>query len=104
MRRWLGRLRAAFVMQEGDAGPVADAPVVPVRAIARRFWPYARAYQAWLILTGLFTLVDAPRETAAVCMFKVLVGEVLVPRDLHALVWVGALFVAITVAGGAVGF
>ena len=26
------------------------------------------------------------------------------PRDLHALVWVGALFVAITIAGGVVGF
>src|SRR3954452_13725620 len=104
MRRWLGRRRAAFVMQEGDAGPVADAPVVPVRAIARRFWPYARPYRPWLILTGLFIVLDAAIETAAVWLFKVLVDEVLVPRDLHALVWVGALFVAITVAGGAVGF
>jgi ATP-binding cassette, subfamily B, bacterial len=104
MRRWLRRLRAAFVVDGGDAGPVAEAPAVPVRAIARRFWPYARPYRPWLILTGLFIVLDAAIETAAVWLFKVLVDEVLVPRDVHALVWVGALFVAITVAGGVVGF
>ncbi len=104
MRRWLRRLRAAFVVDGGDAGPVAEAPAVPVRAIARRFWPYARPYRPWLILTGLFIVLDAAIETAAVWLFKVLVDEVLVPRDIHALVWVGALFVAVTVAGGVVGF
>ena len=104
MRRWLRRLRAAFVVDGGDAGPVAEAPAVPVRAIARRFWPYARPYRPWLILTGLFIVLDAAIETAAVWLFKVLVDEVLVPRDIHALAWVGALFVAVTVAGGVVGF
>jgi ATP-binding cassette, subfamily B, bacterial len=104
MRRWSRRLRAAFVVEEGHAGPVAEAPAVPVRAIARRFWPYARPYRPWLILTGLFIVLDAAIETGAVWLFKLLVDEVLVPRDLHALVWVGALFVAITIAGGVVGF
>jgi ATP-binding cassette, subfamily B, bacterial len=104
MRGWSRRLRAAFVVDGGDAGPVAEAPAVPVRAIARRFWPYARPYRPWLILTGLFIVLDAAIETAAVWLFKVLVDEVLVPRDLDALVWVGALFVAVTVAGGVVGF
>jgi ABC-type multidrug transport system fused ATPase/permease subunit len=98
------RLRAAFVVQGGDAGPVPEAPAVPVTAIARRFWPYARPYRRWLVLTGLFIVLDAVIETAAVWLFKVLVDEVLVPRDLHALVWVGALFVACTLGGGLVGF
>src|SRR3954454_21467098 len=104
MRRWLGRLRAAFVMQEGEAGPVAEAPAVPVSAIMRRFWPYARPYRPWLLLTGLFIVLDAAIETGAVWLFKVLVDEVFVPRDLHALVWVAALFVAVTIAGGLVSF
>src|SRR3954468_3426267 len=104
MRRWLGRLRAAFVVQGGEAGPVAEAPAVPMLAIVRRFWPYARRYRPWLLLTGLFIVLDAAIETGAVWLFKGLADEVLVPRDLHALVWVGALFVAVTVAGGVVGF
>ncbi len=104
MRAWLTRLRAAFVVQGGGAGPVAEAPPVALRAIARRFWPYARPYRRRLALTGVLIFLDAAIETAAVWLFKVLVDEVLVPRDTGALVWVGALFAAVTVAGGAVSF
>jgi len=94
------RLRAAFVVDGSGAGPVAEAPPVPLPAIVRRFWPYARRYRKWLVLTGLFIVLDAAIETAAVWLFKVLVDEVLVPRDLHALVWVAALFVAVASAAG----
>src|SRR3954462_8031463 len=104
MRGWIRRLRAAFVVEGASAGAVAGAPPVAFPAIVRRFWPYARRYRRWLLLTGLFIVLDAAIETAAVWLFKVLVDEVLVPRDIDALMWVGALFVAITVAGGVVGF
>jgi ATP-binding cassette, subfamily B, bacterial len=104
VRAWLTRLRAAFVVQGGGAGPVAEAPPVALRAIARRFWPFARPYRRRLALTGVLIVLDAAIETAAVWLFKVLVDEVLVPRDTGALVWVGALFAAVTVAGGAVSF
>jgi ABC-type multidrug transport system fused ATPase/permease subunit len=104
MRAWVRRLRAAFVVDATGAGPVAEAPAVPLRAIVRRFWPYARRYRPWLLLTGLLIVLDAAVETAAVWLFKVLVDEVLVPRDLHALLWVGALFVGVTLGGGLVGF
>jgi ABC-type multidrug transport system fused ATPase/permease subunit len=104
MRAWVRRLRAAFVVDATGAGPVAEAPAVPLRAIVRRFWPYARRYRPWLLLTGLLIVLDAAVETAAVWLFKVLVDEVLVPRDLHALLWVGVLFVAATLGGGVVGF
>src|SRR3954452_15755565 len=104
MRAWMRRLRAAFVIEGTGAGPVAEAPAVGMLAIARRFWPYARRYRPWLLLTGLFILFDAALETAAVWLFKVLVDDVLVPRDLHALGWVAVLFLAVTVSGGLVGF
>jgi len=104
MRGWMRRLRAAFVVEGTGAGPVAEAPAVGMLAIARRFWPYARRYRPWLLLTGLFILLDAALETAAVWLFKVLVDEVLVPRDLHALVWVAVLFVAVALGGGLVSF
>jgi ATP-binding cassette, subfamily B, bacterial len=104
MREWSRRLRAAFVVAGGEGGPVPEAPPVPVSTIARRFWPYARPYRKWLLLTGVFIALDAAVETGAVWLFKVLVDEVLVPRDIHALVWVGALFVAVTFAGGVIGF
>src|SRR3954462_9032494 len=104
MRAWMRRLRAAFVIEATGAGPVAEAPAVGMLAIARRFWPYARRYRPWLLLTGVFIFLDAALETAAVWLFKVLVDEVLVPRDLHALVWVAVLFVAVALGGGLVSF
>src|ERR1700750_2122979 len=100
MRAWIRRLRAAFVVEGTDAGPVAAAPAVGMLAIARRFWPYARPYRPWLVLTRGFIALDAALETGAVWLFKVLVDQVLVPRDLHALVWVAALFVAVAIGGG----
>src|SRR3954467_241416 len=104
MRGWMRRLQAAFVVDGSGAGPVAEAPPVPLPAIVRRFWPYARRYRKWLVLTGLFIVLDAAIETAAVWLFKVLVDDVLVPRDVHAFIWVAALFVAVTLAGGVVSF
>src|SRR4051794_22674763 len=104
MRGWMRRLQAAFVVDGSGAGPVAEAPPVPLPAIVRRFWPYARRYRKWLVLTGLFIVLDAAIETAALWLFKVLVDDVFVPRDVHALIWVAALFVAVTVAGGLVSF
>src|SRR4051795_7662783 len=104
MRAWMRRLRAAFVVDAPGAGPVAEAPPVPLPAIVRRFWPYARRYRKWLVLTALFIVLDAAIETAAVWLFKVLVDDVLVPRDVHAFIWVAALFVAVTLAGGVVSF
>src|SRR3954466_13661305 len=104
MRAWMRRLRAAFVVEGTGAGPVAEAPPVALPAIVRRFWPYARRYRRWLLLTGLFIVLDAAIETAAVWLFKLLVDEVLVPRDLHALAWIAALFVAVTIGGGLVSF
>src|SRR3954451_14424604 len=104
MRGWMRRLRAAFVVEGTGAGPVAEAPPVPLPAIVRRFWPYARRYRKWLVLTGLFIVLDAAIETAAVWLFKLLVDDVFVPRDVRALIWVAALFVAVTVAGGVVSF
>src|SRR3954467_3536939 len=104
MRAWMRRLRAAFVVDGTGARPVAEAPPAPLPGMVRRFWPYARRYRKWLVLTALFIVLDAAIETAAVWLFKLLVDEVLVPRDLHALAWIGALVVAVTIGGGLVSF
>src|SRR3954465_8372169 len=59
MRTWMRRLRAAFVIAGGEDAPVPEAPPVPVSAVARRFWPYARPYRKWLVLTGGFIVLEA---------------------------------------------
>src|SRR3954451_10738321 len=98
------RLRALMSVADGDGGVVAGAPPVPVREIIRRFWPYARPYRRWLWLTGLFIVLMPAIETATIWLFKVVVDEVLVPRDFGPFVWIALAYVGLTLLGGAVGF
>src|SRR5919202_4141378 len=98
------RLKAAFVVDAGAGGLVAEAPPVPVREIVRRFWPYARAYRGWILLSCLFIALEAAVETAAIWVFKLLVDDVLVPHRLDLLKWVAAAYVGITLLSGLIGF
>lgn len=98
------RLRALLSVADGDGGVVAAAPPVPVREIIRRFWPYARPYRRWLWLTGLFIVLMPAIETVTIWLFKVVVDEVLVPRDFGPFVWIALAYVGLTLLGGAIGF
>ena len=98
------RVRALLSVTEGDGGVVAAAPPVPVREIIRRFWPYAQPYRRWLWLTGLFIVILPAIETATIWLFKVVVDEVLVPRDFGPFVWIALGYVGLTLLGGIIGF
>jgi ABC-type multidrug transport system fused ATPase/permease subunit len=88
----------------GEPGMVAQAPTLPLRTLLRRFWPYARSYRRWIVavvaLIGLSQAIDA----ALIWMFKVLVDEVLVPRDLGAFAWIAVAYLGLTLGGGIVSF
>src|SRR3954449_8220977 len=98
------RLRALVSVTGGDGGVVAAAPPVPVREIFRRFWPYARPYRRWLWVTAVFIVVMPAIETATIWLFKVVVDDVLVPRDFGPFVWIALGYVGLTLLGGLVSF
>ena len=89
---------------EEGAGLVAAAPPVPVREIFRRFWPYARPYRRWLPLILVLVALGAAIQAATIWMYKVLVDEVLVPREFGLLLWVMLAYLALTLAEGFVSF
>ena len=83
---------------------VAEAPVVSARVLFRRFWPFARPYRA-RIAAGLGFLVLVPAlETAEIWLFKIMVDEVLVPRDLAPLLWLVGAYLGLALAGALVSF
>src|ERR671910_2024845 len=90
-------------MEEGD-GFVAAAPVMELREIFRRFWPYARPYRRWLPLILFFAVLGSALQAATIWMYKILVDEVLVPRDFGLLLWVVLAYLGLTLAEGVVGF
>jgi ABC-type multidrug transport system fused ATPase/permease subunit len=89
---------------EEGRGLVAAAPPVPVREIFRRFWPYARPYRRWLPLILVLVALGAAIQAATIWMYKVLVDEVLVPREFGLLLWVMLAYLALTLAEGFVSF
>ena len=98
------RLRRLLVLDEDPAALVAAAPPVPVRSIVRRFWPYAlrtarpsRSCWGWW-RSG--PVIDA----ATVWMFKVVVDDVLVPRDAGLFLWVAAAYLGLVLLDGVVSF
>jgi ABC-type multidrug transport system fused ATPase/permease subunit len=98
------KLRALLSVTAGEGGVVAAAPPVAPREVIRRFWPYARPYRRWLWVTALFIVVMPAIETATIWLFKVVVDEVLVPRDFGPFVWIAVGYIALTLLGGFVGF
>src|SRR5215211_6480201 len=89
---------------EEEGGLVAAAPVMQVREIFRRFWPYSRPYRRWLPLILLFAALGSAIEAATIWIYKVLVDEVLVPRDFGLLLWVVLAYLVLTLAEGVVSF
>src|SRR3954462_11927354 len=89
---------------EGGEGPVAAAPAVPLRTVLRRFWPYARPYRRWLAVTAVLVISVPAAEALAIWLFKLVVDDVLVPRDLSPLVPIGLAYLGLTVVGGLLAF
>ncbi|HEX4759174.1 MAG TPA: ABC transporter ATP-binding protein [Thermoleophilaceae bacterium] len=87
------------------AGPlVAAAPALALRAVLKRFWPYARPYRRWLLLVLVLIALGQALDAASLWLFKVVIDEVLVPRDFGPFPLIALGYVAITVVGGAVAF
>ena len=81
---------------------IEAAPEVGVRAIFRRFWPLTRPYRGWLVLTGVFTVATPLMDATGIWLFKLLVDDVLTPRDFGAFGRVALLYVVIAVVSGAI--
>ncbi|MGW0996184.1 ABC transporter ATP-binding protein [Streptomyces sp. NPDC002523] len=87
----------------GDSDVVAAAPPVPPREVFRRFWPYTRGGRRWLVPVVLFSLIGPVIDAAEFWLFKVVVDDVLVPRDLRPFLWIAPAYLGLIVGSGLVG-
>lgn len=90
---------------EGEEPPlIAHADALTIRAIFRRFWPATRPYRWWLALGLLIALILPAVEAAEIWMFKLVVDDVLTPRDLDPLFMIAVVTVGIVVLRGILTF
>jgi ABC-type multidrug transport system fused ATPase/permease subunit len=80
------------------------APDLPIRKIFGHFWPETEGLRGRMAV-GLLLVMAVPAATAAeIWIFKILIDDVLVPRDFGAFPRVAILYVSITLLAGVLGF
>jgi subfamily B ATP-binding cassette protein MsbA len=104
MRRLRQKLHRLLVPVADGQDVVAAAPVVGVREIFRRFWPDARPYRLAIAVGVLFLILVPLVEAVEIWLFKLVVDDVLVPRDFSALIPLAAFYVGLTLISGIVRF
>ncbi len=98
------RISSFFFPSFGEEGIVAPAPELPIREVYRRFWPFARPYRRYILLTLPFIVLFPAIETASIWLFSAVIDDVVVPGDFGPLGWIVPLYLALTILGGVVGF
>jgi ABC-type multidrug transport system fused ATPase/permease subunit len=96
--------RRLVTVADAPGGVVEHAPPVALRALLRRFWPYARPYRGWLALLLALIAAAAAIDTVVVWLFKLVVDRVMVPGDFGAFAPLAGAFLGLTALGGAVSF
>lgn len=80
------------------------APVLSLRAVFGQFWPYTHRFRARFAFAIGLGLVLPVLQAAAIWLFKILIDEVLVPKDLAAFGPIALAYMGLTVAIGVVTF
>ena len=88
----------------GDTGPVRLAPTVAARDLLKRFWPETRSLRGWILVSLLLAALLPAIEAIEIYLFKVVVDEILVPRDLGPFLWIALAYVGLNLAGGLISY
>ncbi|WP_312858319.1 ABC transporter ATP-binding protein [Pseudonocardia pini] len=101
MREVLRSLLSRAPVEQG--GLVDAAPAVAVREIFRRFGPDARPFRRRMVFVLVLVCVAPVLDAAVVWMFKLVIDDVLVPRDFAAFPRLALAYVGLTLAVGLIG-
>ncbi|MFF4570020.1 ABC transporter ATP-binding protein [Streptomyces sp. NPDC001410] len=97
-------LRRLLSVGETSDAVVAAAPPVPPREVFRRFWPYTRGGRRWLVPIVFFSLIGPVVDAGEIWLFKIVVDDVLVPRDLRPLLWIAPTYLGLIVGSGVLAY
>jgi ATP-binding cassette, subfamily B, bacterial len=87
-----------------DAEGIELAPTRSMREIFRRFWPDARPYRIYFALTLVFVALGPALQAIEIYLYKILVDDILVPRDFDPFIWLAAAYIGLNLAGGVFDF
>ncbi|WP_201304995.1 ABC transporter ATP-binding protein [Streptomyces sp. GS7] len=100
-------VRRLLSVAEGPAGAdgiVEAAPPVALRDIFRRFWPYTRGGRRWLVVILAFVVLGPVVDAAEIWLFKIVIDDMLVPRNLRLFVPIALAYLGFTFFAGVLAF
>ncbi|MFF0627909.1 ABC transporter ATP-binding protein [Streptomyces sp. NPDC004296] len=83
---------------------VQAAPPVPLRDIFRRFWPYTRGGRRRLAVILTFVVLGPAVDAAEIWLFKIVIDDMLIPRNLHLFLPIALAYLGLTLLAGALAF
>jgi ATP-binding cassette subfamily B protein len=92
-----GQAGRAALAAESRTWLVAAAPPLTVRQVFARFWPLTRPFRTRLAVCLMFVAVGPVMDAAGIWIFKVLIDDVLTPRDFSLFPLVAATYIGIAV-------
>ncbi len=81
-------------------GLVPPSPAASIRTVFRTFWPSTKPYRGRVLLSLLLVAVGPFLDTAQIWIYKLLIDDVLVPRNFGAFPLIAAAYLGIAVAQG----
>jgi ATP-binding cassette, subfamily B, bacterial len=91
-------------VDSADDGLVALAPAVSRREVFRRFWPWVR-HDRWMLAIGTALIsAGAAGEVVSVWVFKDLIDQVLVPRNMAAFWPLATVLIVVTLLAQSVNY
>ena len=81
-------------------GPAAPRATTGIRTVFRAFWPATRPYRRRVLLSFLLVAVGPFLDTAQIWIYKLLIDDVLVPRNFGVFPVIAAAYLGIALAQG----
>jgi len=75
-----------------------------VREIVRRFWPFARPYRRYLVVGVVLVALVPLVETLQIWLFKLVVDDVLVPKDFASFGWIAGAYLGLALLAAVLAF
>lgn len=79
---------------------ISESPPVPVKEIFKRFWPYARSYRFWMIVSLLLFVLQPIVQSGTVWLLQAFIDQVLTPQHFHAIYGIIIAYLSLTVLRG----
>ncbi|WP_174615890.1 ABC transporter ATP-binding protein [Virgibacillus ihumii] len=92
--------KSLWKIENTDDNLISESPPVPVKEVFRRFWPYARPYRFWILLSLPLIALQPIAQSGTVWLLQVFIDRVLTAGDVSLIYWLILSYLGLTLLYG----